>query len=84
MKYSFTIDPNILVNGAGGKAVGMATSIPPHNLVRNRKNIKLLILNNKDITISQLMKNVPGPDFPTGDKIGKDIIKQGYNKKRIV
>ena len=74
--------PNILVNGAGGIAVGMATSIPPHNL-GEVINGTIAYINNKDITIAQLMKHVPGPDFPTGGIIiGKDIIKQGYNKGR--
>ena len=74
--------PNILVNGAGGIAVGMATSIPPHNL-GEIINATIAYINDKDITISQLMKHVPGPDFPTGGIIiGKDIIKQGYNKGR--
>ena len=74
--------PNILVNGAGGIAVGMATSIPPHNL-GEIINGTIAYINNKDITITQLMKHVPGPDFPTGGIIiGKDIIKQGYNKGR--
>jgi DNA gyrase subunit A len=74
--------PNILVNGAGGIAVGMATSIPPHNL-SEVINATVAYVNNKDITISQLMKHLPGPDFPTGGVIiGKDIIKQGYNKGR--
>ena len=74
--------PNILVNGAGGIAVGMATSIPPHNL-GEVINATIALINNKDISISQLMKHLPGPDFPTGGVIiGKDIIKQGYNKGR--
>ncbi len=74
--------PNILVNGAGGIAVGMATSIPPHNL-SEVINATVAYVNNKDITVSQLMKHIPGPDFPTGGVIiGKDIIKQGYNKGR--
>jgi DNA gyrase subunit A len=74
--------PNLLVNGAGGIAVGMATSIPPHNL-GEIINATIAYIDNKDITISQLMKHVPGPDFPTGGLIiGKDIIKQGYNKGR--
>jgi DNA gyrase subunit A len=74
--------PNLLVNGAGGIAVGMATSIPPHNL-GEIINATTAYIANKDITISQLMKHVPGPDFPTGGLIiGKDIIKQGYNKGR--
>ena len=74
--------PNLLVNGAGGIAVGMATSIPPHNLgeVINATNA---YIKDKNITITQLMKHVPGPDFPTGGIIiGTDIIKQGYNKGR--
>ena len=74
--------PNLLVNGAGGIAVGMATSIPPHNLgeVINATNA---FIENQNITISQLMKYVPGPDFPTGGLIiGKEFIKQGYNKGR--
>ncbi len=74
--------PNILVNGAGGIAVGMATSIPPHNLAEI-VDATIAFIGNKDITISQLMKYVPGPDFPTGGIIiGKDILKQGYNKGR--
>ena len=74
--------PNILVNGAGGIAVGMATSIPPHNL-GEIVDATVAFINNKEITIGQLMKYVPGPDFPTGGVIiGKDIIKQGYNKGR--
>ena len=74
--------PNILVNGAGGIAVGMATSIPPHNL-GEIIDATVAFINDKNITISQLMKHVPGPDFPTGGIIiGKDIIKQGYNKGR--
>ena len=74
--------PNILVNGAGGIAVGMATSIPPHNL-GEIINATRAYMENKDITIAQLMKHVPGPDFPTGGIIiGKDILKQGYNKGR--
>jgi len=74
--------PNILVNGAGGIAVGMATSIPPHNL-GEVIDATVAYVNNKDITVSQLMKHIPGPDFPTGGVIiGKDIIKQGYNKGR--
>ena len=60
----------------------MATSIPPHNL-GEIINATIAYINNKEITIAQLMKHVPGPDFPTGGVIiGKDIIKQGYNKGR--
>ena len=71
--------PNLLVNGAGGIAVGMATSIPPHNLGEIIDGT-LALIKNKDIKIKELMKHIPGPDFPTGGVIiGKDIIKQGYN-----
>ncbi len=74
--------PNLLVNGAGGIAVGMATSIPPHNLGEVIDGT-LALIENKDIKIRELMKHIPGPDFPTGGVIiGKDIIKQGYNKGR--
>ena len=66
--------PNLLVNGAGGIAVGMATSIPPHNL-GEIINGTLALIENKDITVKQLMKFIPGPDFPTGGVIiGKDMI----------
>ena len=74
--------PNLLVNGAGGIAVGMATSTPPHNL-GEIINGTISYIKNKEITMSQLMKDIPGPDFPTGGIIiGKDMIKQGYNKGR--
>jgi DNA gyrase subunit A len=74
--------PNLLVNGAGGIAVGMATSIPPHNLGEIIDGT-LALIDNKDIKVKELMKHIPGPDFPTGGVIiGKDIIKQGYNNGR--
>ena len=74
--------PNLLVNGAGGIAVGMATSIPPHNLGEIIDGT-LALIDNKEIKIKELMKHIPGPDFPTGGVIiGKDIIKQGYNNGR--
>ena len=74
--------PNLLVNGAGGIAVGMATSIPPHNL-GEVINATLALIENKDIKINELMKHMPGPDFPTGGTIiGKDIIKTGYKTGR--
>ena len=73
--------PNILVNGAGGIAVGMATSIPPHNL-GEIINGTIAYINNKDISIAQLMKHVPGPDFPTGGIIiGKDILNKVITKE---
>ena len=74
--------PNLLVNGAGGIAVGMATSIPPHNL-GEVINATQALINNKDIKINELMKHIPGPDFPTGGTIiGKDVIKTGYKTGR--
>ena len=74
--------PNLLVNGAGGIAVGMATSIPPHNLGEIIDGT-LALIENKDIKIKELMKHIPGPDFPTGGVIiGKEIIKAGYNVGR--
>mgnify|MGYP006091615051 CR=1 FL=1 len=74
--------PNLLVNGAGGIAVGMATSIPPHNLGEIIDGT-ISYINDRDITISQLMKKIPGPDFPTGGIIiGQDNLKNGYNKGR--
>ncbi len=74
--------PNLLVNGAGGIAVGMATSIPPHNLGEIIDGT-LALIENKDLKIKELMKHIPGPDFPTGGIIiGKEIIKAGYNVGR--
>ena len=74
--------PNLLVNGAGGIAVGMATSIPPHNLGEIIDGT-LALIENKDLKVKDLMKHIPGPDFPTGGVIiGKDIIKAGYNVGR--
>ena len=74
--------PNLLVNGAGGIAVGMATSIPPHNLGEIIDGT-LALINNKEIKINELMKHIPGPDFPTGGIIiGKNIIKEGYKTGR--
>ena len=74
--------PNLLVNGAGGIAVGMATSIPPHNL-GEIINGTLALIENKEIKINDLMKHIPGPDFPTGGVIiGKKIIKEGYKTGR--
>ena len=74
--------PNLLVNGAGGIAVGMATSIPPHNLGEIIDGT-LALIENRDIKIPELMKLIPGPDFPTGGLIiGKNIIKQGYKTGR--
>lgn len=57
--------PHLLVNGAAGIAVGIATKIPPHNLREVVAGLKALI-HDPDITIAQLMQHIPGPDFPTG------------------
>ena len=76
--------PNILVNGAGGIAVGMATNIPPHNLREVINGTLALIENkkeNKPTTLKQIMQHIKGPDFPTkGIIIGKHSIKEGYDK----
>ena len=70
--------PNLLVNGASGIAVGMATNIPPHNLVEVVQALKHLIAN-PDASIDDLMRYVPGPDLPTGGKIvGLDGVKDAY------
>ena len=57
--------PNLLVNGAGGIAVGMATNIPPHNL-GEIIDATLALIKNQDISLEELVEIVPGPDFPTG------------------
>lgn len=70
--------PNLLINGSSGIAVGMATNIPPHNL-NEIINGCLAYINNKNIDIKNLMKYIPGPDFPTSAIInGTDEIKQAY------
>lgn len=70
--------PNLLVNGSSGIAVGMASSIPPHNL-GEVINGTIAFIDNPDITIPELMKYIKGPDFPTGAIIvGKENIKQAY------
>ncbi len=74
--------PNLLVNGAGGIAVGMATNIPPHNL-REVVNACLAYVDNPEIQVDELMEHVPGPDFPTGALIiGEAGIKAAYHKGR--
>lgn len=74
--------PNLLVNGSGGIAVGMATSIPPHNLGEVCRGIVALI-DNPNITVQELMEYIPGPDFPTGGVIcGKTAIWKGYETGR--
>ncbi len=70
--------PNLLVNGANGIAVGMATSIPPHNL-GEICDAAIAVIDNPDVTIHELMRVCPGPDFPTGGVIcGARGIRRGY------
>ena len=70
--------PNLLVNGAGGIAVGMATNIPPHNLGEVIDGC-LALLENRELTIEELLSVIPGPDFPTGGIIlGKTGIRDAY------
>jgi DNA gyrase subunit A len=74
--------PNLLVNGATGIAVGMATNIPPHNL-REVVDAAIVLLEKPDVTLKELMKIVPGPDFPTGGYIsGREGIAQAYKSGR--
>ena len=74
--------PNLLVNGASGIAVGMATNIPPHNM-REVINGVLSLSHNPDITISELMEDIQGPDFPTAGLIlGKSGIRRAYETGR--
>ncbi len=74
--------PNLLVNGAGGIAVGMATNIPPHNL-GEVIDACIAHLDNPEISIDELIEIVPGPDFPTGGLIlGRTGIRSAYHKGR--
>lgn len=70
--------PNLLVNGATGIAVGMATNIPPHNLGETVDAVKL-VMDNPEVTTKELMEVLPGPDFPTGALVmGKSGIYKAY------
>ncbi|MBE7089716.1 MAG: DNA gyrase subunit A [Clostridiales bacterium] len=70
--------PNILVNGADGIAVGMATNIPPHNLAECL-NACIALMDNPEITVDELMEYIPAPDYPTGGVLmGRAGIKQAY------
>lgn len=70
--------PNLLVNGATGIAVGMATNIPPHNLGESIDAVKL-VMDNPDVTTRELMEVIPGPDFPTGALVmGRSGIHRAY------
>jgi len=74
--------PCLLVNGSSGIAVGMATNIPPHNLSEVVEAIKVLI-DNPEVSIDELMKLVPGPDFPTAGIIyGAKGIEDAYKTGR--
>jgi DNA gyrase subunit A len=74
--------PNLLVNGSSGIAVGMATNIPPHNL-RETIEAAILLIENPEVTLKQVMKIVPGPDFPTGGYIyGREGIEEAYKNGR--
>lgn len=74
--------PNLLVNGAAGIAVGMATNIPPHNLTEVIDGV-LSLSKNPDITINELMEDIQGPDFPTAGLIlGKSGIRRAYETGR--
>lgn len=74
--------PNLLVNGADGIAVGMATNIPPHNLKEVISGVQALI-DNPDIDIDELIKIIPAPDYPTGGIImGRTAIKHAYKTGR--
>ena len=72
--------PNLLINGSAGIAVGMATNIPPHNLTEVIDAL-IAMIENPEITIKQLMRHIPGPDFPTGGFIhGREPIVQAYHE----
>jgi DNA gyrase subunit A len=74
--------PSLLVNGSSGIAVGMATNIPPHNL-RETIEAAILLIETPETTLKQVMKIVPGPDFPTGGYIyGREGIEQAYKTGR--
>ncbi len=74
--------PNLLVNGSSGIAVGMSTSIPPHNL-GEVVDACVEVIDDPDCTVADLMEHVEGPDFPTGGRIvGKNAVKQAYESGR--
>src|SRR6476659_8582405 len=74
--------PNLLVNGAAGIAVGMATNIPPHNL-SEIVDAAVAIIERPDVTIDELIAKVPGPDFPTGGILcGREAIQEAYREGR--
>ncbi|MEW6421606.1 MAG: DNA gyrase subunit A [Deinococcota bacterium] len=69
--------PNLLINGAAGIAVGMATNIPPHNLTEISNGL-LALIDKPDITLDEMMTHVLGPDFPTGGRISRQGIREAY------
>ena len=76
--------PNLICNGATGIAVGMATSIPPHNLCEVVDAL-VCLLDNPAATVDDLMKHIKGPDFPTGGVIcGREAIRRGYRTGRSI
>lgn len=78
--------PNLLINGAAGIAVGMATNIPPHNLTEVCNGL-IYLIDNPEATVDELIEIIPGPDFPTGGIIlGREGIKAAYatGKGRVV
>jgi DNA gyrase subunit A len=77
-----TRTPNLLINGSTGIAVGMATNIPPHNL-RETVEAAILLIGDPEASLKQVMKIIPGPDFPTGGYIyGREGIEQAYKTGR--
>ncbi len=74
--------PNLLVNGASGIAVGLATNIPPHNL-KEAINGTIAVIDNPDISLDDLMQIIPGPDFPTGGVlVNNEEVRLGYETGR--
>src|SRR5262249_54870266 len=74
--------PNLLINGAAGIAVGMATNIPPHNLGEICEAL-IALIQTPELTVGELMRFVPGPDFPTGGFIcGQGPIRDAYTEGR--
>ncbi len=74
--------PNLLINGADGIAVGMATNIPPHNLGEVCDAL-LKLIDNPNLSLEELLDIIPGPDFPTGGQLlGRKAVREAYLKKR--
>lgn len=74
--------PNLLVNGASGIAVGMATNMPPHNLTE-AINASIALVDNPEMSVADLMKHVTAPDFPTGGTIyGYQGVRDAYETGR--